>query len=65
MIKFIIGYLIPCILGMFFYTYLIYKNRCCGNFFGWVLCVMPMINLIWAIILIGDTIYILYSREIN
>ena len=56
MILFISAYILPFIIGCSSYLYLINKERCCGHLLGWVLCMLPMINLAWAIILTADAL---------
>ena len=47
---FVLGYLLPALLSLLIYGYLIFEDRCYGHLLGWFLCLMPMINIIWLVI---------------
>ena len=56
MFLFILVYILPFIVSVISYLYLIYKDRCYGHLLGWVLCMLPMINLAWSIILTANAL---------
>jgi len=49
---FVLGYLLPALLSSLIYCYLIFKNRCYGHLLGWFLCLMPMVNVAWVVIMV-------------
>ena len=48
---FVLGYLLPALLSSLIYGYLIFKDRCYGHLLGWFLCLMPMVNVAWVVIM--------------
>ena len=56
MVLFILVYIVPFIVGCSSYLYLIYEKRCYNLLLGWILCMLPMVNLAWGIILVTDVI---------
>jgi len=45
------------------YLWLIYRNVCWPHIYGWLLCLAPAANLLWAIILACEAINDLLQRR--
>ena len=56
-------YFIPLIINIICYTFLIYKDKCYGHVLGWALCVMPMINLAWAVIMVAGCLEYFWNQR--
>ena len=62
---FFLSYIVPFLISSICYIFLIYKDWCRGHLFGWILCICPMINLAWAVIMVTGCLEYFWNQQNN
>ena len=57
-----IAYLVSCLVACLSYLWLIHKDICWPHFVGWLLCLFPVVNVVWTLLMAFEASRDLWRR---